>query len=183
MYKLKAFFPLFYNIRQYLNLDHIRTIYYTMIYSRIKYGNIITGQTSQYNLDKIQTLQNKLLKVLSCKRYRFPTHRLHGELSILMYEDTVKQEILSFMYNYIHGNLPKVFTNYFQHRFEVTEMIKELRKRRFIIPINKFDVGKSTIQTVGAKMFNDHAQSLKLERSINTYRKDIKKKLSKNYSY
>ena len=100
-----------------------------------------------------------------------------------MYEDTVKQEILSFMYNYIHGNLPKVFTNYFQHRFEVTEMIKELRKRRFIIPINKFDVGKSTIQTVGAKMFNDHAQSLKLERSINTYRKDIKKKLSKNYSY
>ena len=92
-----------------------------------------------------------------------------------MFEDTVKQETLSFMYNYIHGNLPKVFKNYFQHRFELTEMITEPRKRRFIIPINKFDVGKSTIQTVGAKLFNDHAQLLKLERSINTYRKDIKK--------
>ena len=180
--KLKAFFPIFYNIRQYLDLDHIRTIYYTMVYSRLKYGSIITGQTSQSNLDKIQILQNKLLKVLSCKCYRFPTHRLHEELSILMFEDTVKQETLSFMYNYIHGNLPKVFKNYFQHRFELTEMITEPRKRRFIIPINKFDVGKSTIQTVGAKLFNDHAQLLKLERSINTYRKYIKKTFLSQYS-
>ena len=153
-----------------------------MVYSRLKYGSIITGQTSQSNLDKIQILQNKLLKVLSCKRYRFPTHKLHEELSILMFEDTVKQETLSFMYNYIHGNLPKVFKNYFQHRFELTKMITELRKRRFIIPINKFDVGKSTIQTVGAKLFNDHAQLLKLERSINTYRKHIKKTFLSQYS-
>ena len=152
-----------------------------MVYSRLKYGSIITGQTSQSNLDKIQVLQNKLLKVLSCKRYWFPTPKLHEELSILMFEDTVKQETLSFMYNYIHGNLPKVFTNYFQHRFEVTEKIKKLRKRRFIIPINKFDVGKSTIQTVGARMFNDHAQSLKLERSINTYRIDIKETFINRY--
>ena len=179
--KLKAFFPLFYNIRQYLDQEHIRTIYYTMVYSRLKYGCIITGQTSQYNLDKIQILQNKLLKVLSCKRYRFPTHKLHKELSILMFEDTVRQETLSFVYNYIHGNLPKVFKNYFQHRFELTEMIKEPRKRRFIIPINKYDVGKCTIQTVGAKVFNEHAQLLKLERSINTYRKDIKKTTLSHY--
>ena len=56
--KLKRFFPLFYNIRPYLDQDHIRTIFYTMIYSRLKYGSIITGQTSQGNLDKIQILQN-----------------------------------------------------------------------------------------------------------------------------
>ena len=58
-------------------------------------------------------------------------------------------------------------------------MITETRKRRFIIPINKSDVGKSTIKTVGAKLFNDEAPQLKLEKSINTYRKDIKKRLLK----
>ena len=177
--KLKSFFPLFYNIRQYLDLDHIRTIFYTMIYSRLKYGSIITGQTSQANLDKIQILQNQLLKVLSCKRYRYPTNKLHNELSILKFEDMVKQEILSFMYNYIHGKLPKVFNNYFQHRSELNEMITELRKRRFIIPINNYDVGKSTIQTVGVKLFNEEAPLLKLEMSINTYRKHIKKRFLK----
>ena len=99
-----------------------------------------------------------------------------------MFEDTVRQETLSFMYNYIHGNLPKVFKNYFQHRFELAEMINEPRKRRFTIPINKYDVGKCTIQTVGAKVFNEHAQLLKLERSISTYRKDIKKTTLIQYS-
>ena len=52
--KLKCFFPLFYNIRQYLEKENIRNIYYTMIYSRIKYGCIITGQTTNENLNKIQ---------------------------------------------------------------------------------------------------------------------------------
>ena len=55
--KLKNFFPLFYNIRQYLDIDHIRTIFYTMIYSRLKYGSIITGQTSRENLDNEQILK------------------------------------------------------------------------------------------------------------------------------
>ena len=177
--KLKCFFPLFYNIRQYLDLDHIRTIFYTMIYSRLKYGSIITGQTSKENLDNIQILQNKLLKVLAGKCYRYSTNKLHNELSILKFEDMIKQEILSFVYSYIHRKLPHVFSNYFNHRSECNEMITETRKRRFIIPINKSDVGKSTIKTVGAKLFNDEAPQLKLEKSINTYRKDIKKRLLK----
>ena len=173
--KLKSFFPLFYNIRHYLDLDHIRTIYYTMIYSRLKYGSIITGQTSRANLDKIQVLQNQLLKVLSCKHYRHPTNKLHNELSILKFEDMVKQETLSLMYNYVHNKLPKVFKNYFQHRNQLTEMITEHRKRRFIIPINNNNIGACTIKTIGSKLFNDKAPLLKLNKSIHTFRKDVKK--------
>ena len=67
--KLKSFFSLFYNIRHYLDKEHVRAIYYTMIYSRLKYGSIVTGQTTITNINKIQTLQNKLLKVLSCKNF------------------------------------------------------------------------------------------------------------------
>ena len=62
--KLKRFFPLFYNIRSYLDKENVITVFYTMIYSRIRYGSIITGQTTKENIDQIQTLQNRLLKVL-----------------------------------------------------------------------------------------------------------------------
>ena len=54
-----------------------------MIYSRIKYGSIITGQTTKENIEKIQTLQNKLLKVLYKKNYCFSTNKLHNELAVL----------------------------------------------------------------------------------------------------
>ena len=145
-----------------------------MIYSRLKYGSIITGQTSQGNLDKIQILQNKLLKVLSCKNYRHPTNKLHNELSILKFEDMVKQETLSFMHNYVYGNLPKVFKNYFEHRHQLTDMKSEHRKRRFTLPKSNHDIGKSTVKYVGTKLFNDEAPLLKLDKSIHTYRKHIK---------
>ena len=113
--KLKRFFPLFYNIRNYLDKDNVRTIFYTMIYSRIKYGIIVTGQTIKEDIEKIQTLQNTLLKVLYKKNYRFSTNKLHNELAVLKIEDMIKQETLSFVYQYIHNKLPNVFSDYFLH--------------------------------------------------------------------
>ena len=173
--KLKCLFPLFYNIRQYLDKDNIRNIYYTMIYSRIKYGSIITGQTTNENINKIQTLQNKLLKVLYYKNYRYSTNNLHTELSILKFNDLINQETLSFLYKYVHDKLPSVFDNYFSHRNELSEMIEEQRKRRFIFPMYKTDMGKSSIKYVASKLFNEKAPLLKLNISIKTFRKHVKK--------
>ena len=173
--KLKRFFPLFYNIRNYLNKENVITIYYTMIFSRIKYGCIVTGQTTKLNLDKIQTLQNKLLKVLYMKNYRYSTNNLHRDLSILKFEDMIKQETLSFMYKYIHSKLPDVFNNYFLHRQNISEMILEKRKRRFILPRVNTKVGESTIKYTGSKIFNENASELKLENTIKTFRKNVKK--------
>ena len=69
MQQVKTFFPLFYNIRSYLDKENIINVFYTMIYSRLKYGSIVSGQTTKENIDQIQTLQNKLLKVLYKKNY------------------------------------------------------------------------------------------------------------------
>ena len=175
--KLKCLFPLFYNIRQYLDKDNIRNIYYTMVYSRLKYGSIITGQTTLENINKIQTIQNRLLKVLSYKNYLYSTNKLHNDLSILKFSDLVNQETLSFVFSYIHGKLPGVFDIFFTHRHELLEMIEEHRKRRFIYPRCDTDIGKSTVKFIGSKLFNDKAQELKLNVTIKTFRDHIKKML------
>ena len=172
--KLKSLFPLFYNIRQYLDKENVRNIYYTMIYSRIKYGSIITGQTTNDNINRIQTMQNRLLKVLLYKNFYFSTNKLHNELSILKFSDLINQETLSFVYKYIQGKLPSVFNNYFTHRHELSEMIEENRKRRFIYPISKTEIGKSTIKYVGSRLFNEKAQSLKLNVTMKTFRNHVK---------
>ena len=175
--KLKHFFSIFYNIRNYVNKDHIRVIYYTMIYSRIKYGCIIYGLTCADNLDKIQIMQNKLLKVISSKPYRFPTSKLHNELSLLKFEDIVKQEILSFVHNYVHSKLPSIFVNYFQHRHSLSDILSGLKPLRFIIPIHKTNIGANTVRVKGSKMFNEEASGIKLNYSIKTFRYKIKNKI------
>ena len=82
---------------------------------------------------------------------------------ILKYNDLINQETLSFVYKYVHS-----------HRHELVEMIEEQRKRRFILPRYKTDIGKITIQYVGYKIFNEKASLIKLNISINTFRKHIK---------
>ena len=77
-----------------------------MVYSKIKYGLPVYGMTSQENILRIQVIQSKLLKVLTNKRIRHSTNKLHNELSILKVEDIIKQEILIFVHNYRNNKLP-----------------------------------------------------------------------------
>ena len=111
------------------------------------------------------------------KNYRFSTNKLHHDLSILKFEDIIKQETLSFVYAYIHNKLPSVFNNYFLHRQDISEMILEKRKRRFILPRVNTKVGENTIKYAGSKLLNENASELKLENTIKTFRKNVKKTL------
>ena len=88
--KLKRLFHIFYNIRDYLNKENIKTIYYALIYSRIKYGISVYGQACETKLKRIQTLQNQLLKVLASKEYRFSTDKLHEEFELLKVKDIIE---------------------------------------------------------------------------------------------
>ena len=106
--KLKRLFHIFYNIRNLLLKDNIKTIYYALIYSRIKYGISVYGQACDTKLKRIQTLQNQLLKVLSSKNYRFSTDSLHNEFDLLKIKDIVKQEVITFVHNFFSKSLPPV---------------------------------------------------------------------------
>ena len=52
-----------------MNNAHIKAIYYSMIYSKIKYGILTYGLTTVTNLNKFQIIQNKLLKVITNQKY------------------------------------------------------------------------------------------------------------------
>ena len=112
--KLKRLFHIFYNIRNYLSKENIKTIYYALVYSRIKYGISVYGQACATKMKRIQTLQNQLLKVLSSKNYRFPTDELHDEFDLLNVKDITKQEIAAFVHNFFSDSLPPVFSGYFE---------------------------------------------------------------------
>ena len=125
-------------------------------------------------LTKYKPYKTDYLKFSSTKNDHYSTNKLHNELSILKFSDLINQETLSFIFKYVHGKLPGVFDNYFSHRHEPREMIEEHRMRRFIYPMCKTDIGKSTIKYVGSKLFNEKAPLLKLNITIKSFRKHVK---------
>ena len=66
-----------------------------MVLSRINYGLLIYGSADKKVMLPLQTLQNKLVKVLLNRNYRTPTNEIHDVMEILKVEEI--SENMSFL--------------------------------------------------------------------------------------
>ena len=170
--KLKSFFHIFYNIREYLSKKEIQSIYYALVYSRIKYGINVYGQAGSTKIDKIQTLQNQLLKVLSNKNYRHPTEKLHKEFELLLVEDLAKQELLTFVHNYFSNSLPPVFEDYFDsfdHPYKTRYRHNTIR-----LKMHNSNLAAASVRVNGAKEWNKLNKRYKTITNRKNFRTKIK---------
>ena len=173
--KLKRLFHVFYSIRGFLSKGNIKMIYYALIYSRIKYGIAVYGQAKATKLSKIQILQNQLLKVLSGKKYRYPTDKLHDEFNLLKVSDITKQETLTFVFNFFMDDLPSVFKNYYEtfsnnHNINTRNANLNIRKIR-----RNNNFGASSIKSIGANLWNDLNIDIKKSSTTKQFRFNYKK--------
>ena len=174
---LRRYFPIFYNIRSYLQLENCRSIYYAYIYSRIKYGIPIYGMANTGDLKPIQILQNKLMKVILNKNYMFSTNQLHTELKILKITDIFNQEVLIFVFSQFNKMLPEIFNGYFVTFSSLHNIATRGNNTRFIIPRHFSNIGASTVKVHGAILWNDLPNHLKECSTIKSFRLEYKKYL------
>ena len=80
-----------------------------MVLSRINYGLLIYGSADKKVMSPLQTLQNRLVKVLLNRNYRSPTNEIHNDMEILKVNDIYKLEVLSFVHSFINKKLPSIF--------------------------------------------------------------------------
>ena len=174
---IKRYFKIFYNIRRYLHIKQAEVLYYSMIYSRIKYGIAVYGHTSKSNLNRIQTLQNQLMKVLTSREYRFPTNALHTEHKILKVADIFLQEKLSFVHNFMNNKLPSMFDNYYIKFSQIHNITTRNSNLNFIVPIFKSRFGSYALKIDGATVWNELDNSIKQITNVKTFRSKVKEKL------
>ena len=151
---LKKLFPIFYHLKNYLSQENIRNIYYAMVYSRIRYGIEIWGMTSGTYMGKVQIIQNRLLKVLTSKPYRYSTDTLHNDLKILKVQEIFTQEILSFMHKFRDGKLPDIFKDYFKTFADVHTINTRDNNMRYQLPLASNKFGENTIKFRGPQIWN-----------------------------
>ena len=172
--KLKSLFHVFYGIRNFLSKENIKTIYYALIYSRIKYGIAIYGQAGATKIHKIQVLQNKLLKVLAGKKFRYSTNKLHNEFGLLKVSDITKQEVLTFVFNYFSEKLPSVFDNYYE-TFSNIHSINTRNANHLIRKIRrKTDIGANSIKIKGSDLWNNLNNDIKVSLNTKQFRNKYK---------
>ena len=95
-------------VRNLLPSNLLRTLYYSLIYSKFQYGIIHWGQKSTYayKLDRILSLQNKAVCIINKSKQTRNVEPLYKSAKILKFEDVVKVEMLKLMYEFSLNILP-----------------------------------------------------------------------------
>ena len=172
---------MFYNIRNILPNHLKRQLYFSLVYSRIQYGIELYGACSKNLLQKVQIIQNKLLKVLYNLPYRTDTNELHSKLKLLMVKDIYHMNILKFVYNSFNKKSIKQFNEYFK-KHQTVHLHNTRQHNNLYVKNVKTKYGESMIQYKGAILWNALDPNIQTSSSNYVFKKAIQNSLLSKYT-
>ena len=102
-------------VRYYTSENLLRTIYYALFKSHMRYGCQIWGQTSSQLTNEIAILQNKALRIITFSDRNTPADPLFKQSKILKFDQMIQMDNCLLAHNHINKSLPKTFENFFQY--------------------------------------------------------------------
>ena len=119
-------------IRHYVDKKMMVQLYYSFVYPYLKYGVVAWGNINKKLTNKVQVLQNKILRVINFKSLKDRTKMctLYKSMHILQFKDIFELEIAKFMYAYHNDKLPNNFDGIFnpvqnQHNYGTRSIAKK----------------------------------------------------------
>ena len=109
------------SLLKYLIFNHIkykvtpkvaRQIYYAFIYSRIQYGIEVFSNCSETHTNRLQVIQNKLLKLILKLDRLTATNLLHKEINVFKVTHIGESSVLGFVNKIVRGLCLEIFHSY-----------------------------------------------------------------------
>ena len=112
--KLLKYVALFYKIRNNLTLECRKALYFALVYPHLVYAVELFGTATAKNLNSLQILQNKLLRVLQIKRTFTHNNELFTEFDTFKIRDLYELNLLKLAHKIVHhtSQLPSIFHDY-----------------------------------------------------------------------
>ena len=148
---LIKFFGIFKQLRHKVTTNTVRQLYHAFIYSEMKYGLEVYGNTSSRNISKLQVMQNKLLKYVMRFDIRTGTNLLHTTLDIMKVEDIHKNNVLTFVNMCLMGKCPEIFNQYYRVK---TTPYETRQQGSLDMPSHRIEYGARSVKVVGVKLWN-----------------------------
>ena len=134
-------------------------VYYALFYSQLNYCCTVWGMTSQENLNKLQVLQNKCLRIITFSDFRCHANPLYMDLNILKVRDVIKLNHLKLTYEFHNKILPEDINKLFNYCSTIHTTNLELNSSRknciFIPTIQTAHSGNNSLKYHCAVLWND----------------------------
>ena len=142
----------------------LKTVYFTLVESLIRYGLLVWGAANFSFIDPIFKLQKRILKIMGNREIRFPTIELFIENRVL----SVRQLYILLLVNYMKKNENR--NNVVNHTHNT-----RIRERNYQdVPRMNTAFGQRSIVYLGPTIFNRIPVEIKEEENINRFKRKIR---------
>jgi len=133
-------------------------VYYAIFYSHLIYCCSVWGLTSEENINKLQVLQNKCVRIMTFAPYNCSADPIFIDLKLLKVREIVKLDHLKLAYDYQSNKLPEDLMSLFQLSSDVhltNLVLNSATKNLFFIPsIRTKTYGNQSVRYYCAKLWN-----------------------------
>ena len=159
-------------VRHYLDREALMLIYNSLFDSRLRYGILAWGTTSEQKISKLRSLQNRVVRFITFSSFRTSVAPLYASLKILPLNEMIFMQKSIFMHSIHYNSLPFALQSYCEqpeHRYST----RYKTSRNYVIPKSITNRGQRSIKYTGPKAWAEVPLLLK---DI-AFRKPFSKKL------
>lgn len=165
--------------RKSLNASTLKTLYYSMIYPHFTYCIEVWGNASSAYINSLFRLQKKTVRIIKSSAFRASTDPIFKELKLLKVSQIYIQNILMFVFKFLRGLLPNIFSDFFVRNNDVSD--RQTRQKNLLyLPVCRTTLYQKTIKITGVREWNMKAHLLNRQCSQHTFKKHLKELILEN---
>ena len=132
-------------------------VYYAIFYSFLIYGCNVWGLTTKENIEKIEVLQKKCVRILTFSPFNSHTHDIFKDLGVLKVRDVIEMHQLKLVFDFFNCGLPSDLMTLFTPASVVhpTQVLNSSLNNLLYIPkINTTTYGNKSLKYQCAILWN-----------------------------
>ena len=158
-----------------LSIDNRITVYRSIIEPYFNYCSIVWDSLTDTLSGKLQRLQNRAARIISGLPYSVRSNEIRTRLGWSSLDEIRKQQKAIMMYKIVHGHAPRYLQEMFTR--QLGSRVYGLRNSylNLEIPQTRTSHLRNSFLFTGAQIWNSLPESLKTQKTINSFKKHIKK--------
>lgn len=131
-------------LNTFLDVHHLKIVYYALVESRIRYGILGWGGVHQTYLNKINVLQKRILKIIYNKPRTYPSETIYKLSNVMDPRKIHMYSIILYIYN--HKNILQWPNHQYQTRHRENSGV--------LVETSKKTVGQRCLTYLAGRVFN-----------------------------
>ena len=154
--KLNRAVGMVFKIRDNCTKTVLRSLYFSLFNSHMSYGIPVWGKCNALYLNKLVLAQKKIVRAITLSNFGAPSSPLFKDLKILKFEDLLKTQLASLMWDFDHGMLPRSLNHLFIRRADVhgLNLRNAANQRLYTATRHNSKFGSNSFSQVGSTLLN-----------------------------